>query len=100
VPDVSPGVGAMTELIVIHRGSQAFEKLAWAFALDATRTVSLCFREDGLAVKVNDSLWSVGLVTGMCEFPPGCAQDAAPGKRLCHPHYEAVYALLGPKEQS
>lgn len=31
-----------------------------------------------------------------CQYPPGCTAEAAPGKRLCNPHYDAVYALFGP----
>ena len=34
-----------------------------------------------------------------CQYPPGCEHDSAPGKRLCRPHYDAVYALLGPKDK-
>jgi hypothetical protein len=35
-----------------------------------------------------------------CEYPPGCDKPAAMGRRLCMPHYDAVYALFGPMEGS
>lgn len=86
----------MNEVIVIQAGSRAFTELAEAFADSDTYRVSLSLREDGLAIKVNEFMWGVGLPTGLCEFPPGCTKVAAPGKRLCNQHYDALFALLGP----
>ena len=50
-------------MLVIEASSEAGQALAEAMADPSTRKVSLWVREDGLAIKVNDYGWSVGMET-------------------------------------
>lgn len=53
----------MDTQVIFMSDSMAFRELAEAFTDPDTRKVSIDIREDGVAVKVNEYMWSPALPT-------------------------------------
>jgi len=48
----------LQEGAIVYKGSEAFEYLRSALAHPGTYKVSVDIRSDGMAVKVNESMWT------------------------------------------
>lgn len=52
------GRSAAARILVIERDSEAFIELAEALAFPTTYKVSLDVRRDGIAIKINEQMWT------------------------------------------